>query len=45
MIPVHMRNHVRTVHIENNPFIMTPAVMWRTDSYLPKPAQQFLDLF
>ncbi|MCI3986307.1 transcriptional regulator BsdA [Bacillus vallismortis] len=45
MIPVHMRNHVHTIRIENNPFIMKPAVMWRTDSYLPKPVQQFLDLF
>ncbi|GED03500.1 LysR family transcriptional regulator [Bacillus atrophaeus] len=45
MIPLHMRNHIHTVHIEDNPFIMTPAVMWRKDSYLPKPVQQFLNLF
>ncbi len=45
MIPVHMRSHVKTVIIEDNPFVMTPAVIWRKDSYLPKPVRQFLELF
>ncbi|WP_416655622.1 LysR family transcriptional regulator [Bacillus amyloliquefaciens] len=45
MIPVHMRSHVKTVAIEDNPFVMTPAVIWRKDSYLPKPVKQFLQLF
>lgn len=45
MIPVHMRPHIKTVTIEDNPFIMTPAVIWRTDSYLPKPVIQFLEFF
>jgi DNA-binding transcriptional LysR family regulator len=37
--------HIKILNIEDNPFVIEPLVTWRTDSYLPKIAQEFLKLF
>ena len=44
MIPVHMRSHVKTVIIEDNPFVMTPSHL--EERQLPAEAcQTVLELF
>ncbi len=37
--------HIKILSVEDNPFVIEPLVTWRTDSYLPKIAQEFLKLF
>ncbi|WP_077735726.1 LysR family transcriptional regulator [Bacillus sonorensis] len=45
MLPEHFAKHVQTLEIKDNPFILTPSVVWRADSFLPKPVKEFLALF
>lgn len=45
MLPEHFARHVQTLEIKDNPFILTPSVVWRANSFLPKPVRQFLSLF
>lgn len=45
MLPEHFARHVQTLEIKDNPFILTPSVVWRANSFLPKPVKEFLALF
>ncbi|WP_085524557.1 LysR family transcriptional regulator [Tuberibacillus sp. Marseille-P3662] len=35
----------RTINIKSNPLLLEPAILWRSNSYLSKPAQEFIALF
>jgi DNA-binding transcriptional LysR family regulator len=45
MLPEHFAHHVQTLEIKDNPFILTPSVVWRANSFLSKPVKEFLALF
>ena len=45
MLPEHFARYVQTLEIKDNPFILTPSVVWRANSFLQKPVKEFLALF